>query len=73
MGATLPPALLPFIMAQLPPEIWLLIAAYLTDEELYAAISVDRFFFNLGMDKKWWNVHLEGVRDEVVKLLDRIE
>jgi hypothetical protein len=59
-------------MQDLPLEIWFLITELFSDEDLYHFIGVNRFFFNLGMDRKYCTFRLEGPNAIVFKQLDHI-
>ncbi|KAH6913367.1 hypothetical protein BKA70DRAFT_1558715 [Coprinopsis sp. MPI-PUGE-AT-0042] len=59
-------------MEELPLEIWFLVTELFSDEDLYNIIGVNRFFFNLGMDRKYSTFRIEGPNSTVFKQLDHI-
>ncbi|KAG2018218.1 hypothetical protein CC2G_007665 [Coprinopsis cinerea AmutBmut pab1-1] len=59
-------------MEELPLEIWFLITEFFTDEDLYNVIGVNRFFFNLGMNKKYREVTLDTGDRKIRRWLVRV-
>lgn len=45
-------------MEDLPLELWFYISEFFTDEDLYNVMGVNRFFFDLAMDRRYREVKL---------------
>ena len=60
----------------LPTEVWLLIAHYLTKSQLSKLKSVNNFFLNCWMDLEWKQIHVDitaRYSETVVRLLGRVD
>lgn len=69
------PALsLPIYMVELPTELWLRIAYFVADVDLYRLTSVNRLFFDLAMDRRYKQLVIDHDRPlALINKLSRIE
>jgi hypothetical protein len=58
----------------IPPEIWLLIAEYIPEEEFKNLIGLNSFFYNTIMDARYRRVHIGNLDYHVpVRRLARLK
>ena len=57
-------------MDHLPIELWLLIADHISDNDFLNLIGVNKFFFDLGLDRKYRDIRLDD--PAAFKKLDRL-
>jgi hypothetical protein len=57
-------------MADIPPEIWALIAQYLPEKDVIRLMSVNRLFFTLAMDERYKVFSVNKVDRTLVRTLE---
>jgi hypothetical protein len=71
-----PISLLPhrFAMVELPTELWLRIAYFVADVDLYRLTLVNRLFFDLAMDRRYKQLIIDHDRPlALINKLSRLE
>ena len=57
-------------MADVPPEIWALIAQYLPEKDVIRLMSVNRLFYTLAMDERYKVLSVGKVDRTLVRTLE---